>query len=288
MRKHRGKVSTPRSPALAGLIIGLFITLTIAMANYFWPQATAVKDALMISLVGVSVSVALSVRLKLSEISQSIADIERDAQGLAQIQQWAKKDSSVLNRYTELRKEIEELVVGTYRLKSIDEVFEDDVRSIDELRAGEVLRSTCPISTVSAKRAREQIADLRYLASIQAHIAAAQRGVDVTRIYLFRDIAAFGDDVIVAHLKDLAGKLRIEIILHSEARLREEFDYLVFGDRRVSVGVVGGNTGTVQAATVHSDRDTVERYIEKYGRLRTLAGSLEVTITKLQKFRARN
>ncbi len=288
MRKHRGKVSTSRSPALAGLIIGLFITLTIAMANYFWPQATAVKDALMISLVGVSVSVALSVRLKLSEISQSIADIERDAQGLAQIQQWAKKDSSVLTRYTELRKEIEELVAGTYRLKSIDEVFEDDVRSIDELRAGEVLGSTCPISTVSAKRAREQIADLRYLASIQAHIAAAQRGVDVTRIYLFRDIAAFGDDAIVAHLKDLAGKLRIEIILHSEARLREEFDYLVFGDRRVSVGVVGGDTGTVQAAIVHSDRDTVKRYIVKYGRLRTLASSLDVTIAKLQKHRARN
>ncbi|MEV7551928.1 hypothetical protein AB0N89_20095 [Amycolatopsis sp. NPDC089917] len=287
MRNRRGNSSTPKSPALAGLVIGLLITLVIATASYFWPQSSAVKDALLISLIGISVSVALSARLKLSEISQSMGDVERETQGFNQIQQLAKRDSAVLVRYTELRKEIDELVTGTYYLKSIDEVFEDDVRSIDDLRKGEVLRSTCPISTVSAKRAREQIADVRYLASIQAHIAAAQRGVDVTRVYLFKDIVAFGDDVMIAHLKDLATKIRIEIVLHSEARLREEFDYLVFGDRRVSVGVVGGDTGTVQSAIVHSNRDTVERYIEKYGRLATLASSLETTITKLQKHRTR-
>jgi hypothetical protein len=174
MRNHRGQISTPKSPALAGLVIGLFITLTIAMVSYFWPQSTAVKDALMISLIGISVSVALSARLKLSEISQSMADIERDTQGLTQIQQWAKRDSAVLNRYTELRKELDELVAGTYYVKSIDEVFEDDIRSIGELRKGEVLRSTCPISTVSAEQAREQITDLRYLASVEAHIAATR------------------------------------------------------------------------------------------------------------------
>nr|WP_042195575.1 hypothetical protein [Kibdelosporangium sp. MJ126-NF4]CEL22094.1 hypothetical protein [Kibdelosporangium sp. MJ126-NF4]CTQ92875.1 hypothetical protein [Kibdelosporangium sp. MJ126-NF4] len=286
MRNHRRQHPAPKSWALTSLIAGIFITLAVTLATYFWPQSAAVKDALLIALIGISVSVAMSGRLKLSEMSQSIDQLERDSQGLNRIQQWAKRDHVVLDRYNELRKELDELSAGKYRIRTIDEVFEDDVRSINELHKGEILRSTCPISMVSAQEARAQIADLRYLASVKAHIAAAQRGVEVTRVYLFRDLDAFGDDEIIQHLKMLDTKLRVRIVLHSTARLRDGFDYLVFGTRRVSIGDIGGTTGTVQAATIESNRDVVERYIEKYTQLLALADSLDETIAKLDKHRA--
>ncbi|WP_284749865.1 hypothetical protein [Amycolatopsis sp. RTGN1] len=246
------------------------ITVAVALVTFFWPQLDT-KIALILTLAGSAVSLTLSSRLELGEIKQSLAGLGLEPQRAAQIQQWAKSDRFVLTRYNELRKEMDDLASGIYQLRTIDSVFEDDVRSIDEMTANEVLRSTCPISTVSAEKARGQIADARYRASVKAHLAAAQRGVKVTRVYLFRDEGMFRDEVLLNHLKDLNKRIAVMVLLHDEAPQHEDFDYLIFGTRRVSVGVVGGVTGTVQSAIVYSDRQIVNDYIERYRRLTGLS-----------------
>ncbi len=263
--------STPHRPsANAVLLIGLAVTVAVALVTFFWPQLDT-KVALLLTLAGSAVSLALSSRLELGEIKQSLAGLGLEPQRAAQIQQWAKRDRFILARYNELRKEMDDLASGTYQLRTIDAVFEDDTRSIDEMTANEVLRSTCPVSTVSVEKARGQIEDARYRASIRSHIAAAQRGVKVTRVYLFRDEGMFTDEVLLDHLKKLNENIAVMVLLHDEAPQYEDFDYLVFGNRRVSVGVVGGVTGTVQSAVVYSDREKVEDYIERYRRLTGLS-----------------
>ena len=263
--------TTPQRPsANAVLLIGLAVTVAVALVTFFWPQLDT-KVALILTLAGAAVSLALSSRLELAEIKQSLTGLGLEPQRATQIQQWAKRDRFILARYNELRKEMDELASGIYQLRTIDAVFEDDIRSIDEMMANEVLRSTCPISTVSVEKARWQISDARYRASIKAHIAAAQRGVKVTRVYLFRDEGMFRDEVLLAHLKELNKKIAVMVLLHDEAPQYEDFDYLIFGNRRVSVGVVGGVTGTVQSAIVYSDRQIVDDYIERYRRLTGLS-----------------
>jgi hypothetical protein len=253
----------------------------VALVTFFWPQLDT-KIALILTLAGAAVSLTLSSRLELGEIKQTLAGLGLEPQRVAQIQQWARRDRFILTRYNELRKEMDDLASGIYQLRTIDSVFEDDIRSIDEMTANEVLRSTCPISTVSTEKARGQIADARYRASVRAHIAAAQRGVNVTRVYLFRDQGMFMDEVLLNHLKDLNKKITVMVLLHDEAPQHEDFDYLVFGTRRVSVGVVGGVTGTVQSAVVFSDHEVVDDYIERYRRLTELSVPFVEALRRLE------
>lgn len=248
------------------LLIGLAVTVAVALVTFFSPQSDT-KIALIVTLVGLSVSLTLNSRLELAEIKQNLADLGLEPRRAAKIERWAKGDRFVRTRHNELKKELEDLAAGSYQLRTIDAVFDDDVRSINELTANEVLRSTCPISVVSVEKARGQIADGRYQNSVEAHIAAARRGVEVTRVYLFRDEEMFKDKVLLRHLKELSEKISVRVLLHDRTPQRENFDYLVFGNRRVSVGVIDGGNGTVQSAVVYSDRDIVDEYIERYGRL---------------------
>jgi hypothetical protein len=96
MNSQRQRNVVPRrQPAIIGLMIGLGLTITIALISYFWPQSDSVKIALLVSLVGISVSVSLNGRLKLGEIEQGIGSLSRDSQSFVQIQQWAKRDSFI-------------------------------------------------------------------------------------------------------------------------------------------------------------------------------------------------
>ncbi len=166
--------------------------------------------------------------------------------------------------------------MGRYQVRSIASLYLDDIRSIQALNHGERLLSTCPVSTASASHVAAQFGDAHYLASLNAHVAAAKRGVFVTRIYLFKSRDYLDYPAVAAHLTHLSTtKLDARLIFRDETRIEGPFDFLVFGKRKVSVGVVDPDTGTVNSAIVYADQDTIRFYEREYEKLRILSASVK-------------
>ena len=105
-RTRRGPLNTSLPPptprhrpsANAVLLIGLAVTVVVALVTFFWPQPDT-KIALILTLAGAAVSLTLSGRLELGEIKQSLAGLGLEPQRAAQIQQWAKHQAGRMPQF---------------------------------------------------------------------------------------------------------------------------------------------------------------------------------------------
>jgi hypothetical protein len=115
-----------------------------------------------------------------------------------------------------------------------------------------------------------------YLATIGAHCEAAKRRVSVTRIYYFKNREFFDPSKMREHLSALKNAgIDIQVTFLSEVTLEPDYDFLVFGGRKVSVGVIDPATGKVWSARASIIPRDVNAYIEKYQRLKELSQPID-------------
>lgn len=268
-------MSSRRSPlSLVTLIVGTVITAGSAIAAYFFADSIAVLAALLIAMIGAVITLVLDQRVKLAELENLATERNTAALLEAEIDRLARVDGTFRTKYAELQSEMADLARGIYRIRTLTSVYQDDIRTIDRLRAGEVLLSTCPITPSSGAEAIRQVTDPAYTESIRAHVDAAERGVRVTRIYLLRDLQLFLHAALARHLVELEQSgVDVRVILRDETILDGQFDFLVFGSDKVSVGVAEPGAGTVSGAIVYTDPTTVQSYVEEYAKLRVMSTS---------------
>jgi hypothetical protein len=256
-------------------LIGVVLTLAACTAPYFLKSHNLVMDDLIIGTMGITLTIVCEIRVKLSELEHDAFAVLTQSEEAKRIRENDYKDDFFSRKHDELRREISELAAGVYHVGPEADIYADDVRSIDALRKGEQLLSTCPISQVSKETALHHISDEHYRASIASHLAAAKRGVAVTRIYFFRSKSYFDQPEMKAHLSELANaKIDIRVAFLDKVQLGPEIDFLVFGDRKVSRGVVDPGTGKVWSARASIVPQEVASYIKKYHSLKKVATSL--------------
>jgi uncharacterized protein YceH (UPF0502 family) len=230
------------------LALGLLV-LVFTAACELWFRLADLDEKF--SNLGEKVDTALIVAAREKHIAENVSANQR-------------KDSFFQQRYKELREEIDELSSGKYHIRSLDELYHDDIRSIEELRPGEQLLSLCPVSS-ELEEIQEQFSAPSYIASLRAHQTAFARGVKVTRVYRFKDEQLFGMPEIRGHLSELAAsKIDARVVFEDRTPGKvENFDFLVFGDKKVSIGKLGTDR-KISGAEVDIDPDRVKNYQKKY------------------------
>lgn len=271
---HRPEGGGTLSMSRALVFVTAVLAVVVALVAFLVPQATVAQFGLSVALVGIAITLIVEVIQRLSELEDRLANrlsaIEKLAstEGVSpatdkRVLEWTKRDGSLALHYSTFKQELDRMTRGTYSLRSLEEVFRDDVASISGLRSGDTLRSTCPMPP-DVQAALAYVKTRNYLATIAAHEQAAARGVTVVRIYEFKDRTVFNDPTINQHICDLAQKFQVRALFRSEARIVDDWDFLVFGHKKVSVGEIDPDESTPMAAEVHFDPAVVQKYISNY------------------------
>jgi hypothetical protein len=261
--------------------VGVVLTITIVVIAFRWPQSPEVTSIMIAGLIGVVITIGLELWVKLEELEKQVADGFSDVGSGAKIRANGIKDDFFNKKYDKLKSEINDLAFGKYEIPTLDEVYEDDIRTIRLLRRGEWLLSTCPITSTSKETALAQISEDRYKVTMEEHKSAAERGVKVTRIYAFRDRSIFDQSELQSHLSELSkSKMEIRILFRNKIPPHAKFDFLVFGKKKVSIGIIDPDTGKVRAAIVYVDRKNVEDYTGEYEKLKLVSPPLDELLSE--------
>lgn len=177
-----------------------------------------------------------------------------------------KGDQVFVKRYNELLNQIKELSEGRYTIHTSYNVYLDDRENIALLQEGEKLRSTC---VISKEDATAQIKDKFYEMSIEQHLKAARNKIDVTRIYVFPDQKTFEMEEIKKDLDRLTNSgLKVRIIFRDDIKTRGidqiDLDFLVFDQKKVSVGEIDPKDGTIKKAHIFIEPEIVKKYIRDF------------------------
>lgn len=131
------------------------------------------------------------------------------------------------------------------------------------------------------QNAINHISESNYTASIEAHLSAVKRGVVAIRIYLFDERRSFDQDTIKNHLVELAnGGLKILILFRDEGHNPiNEDDFLVFGNKKVSVGKLNQTSKIVYSSIVYYNPSKVIEYIMKYDTLTSRSHKIQDLIS---------
>jgi hypothetical protein len=266
MRRTRSGLS------VTTIAIGTAVTAGSAVAAYFYAESASVLAALLITMSGITMTLILDHRVKLAEIERLVVDGNTTASIGAEVERLARIDDVFRIKHAELQSEMADLARGIYRIRTLTSLYQDDIRSIERLRSGDILLSTCPVTPASTTEAMRQVTTPEYKESMRAHLDAVKRGVQVTRIYLLRDIDLFLHPPLTKHLLELEkGGLDIRVILRDQTILDGRFDFLVFGSTKVSVGVAEPGAGTVSGAIVYTDPITIRTHVDEYSKLRVMS-----------------
>jgi hypothetical protein len=262
------------------LLVGTLLSLATGVVAFVWPRSIETTLSFVLGLLGVLITLTLDHRLKIGELEDSA---DRGVEWLRTENQIRKlaadRDQRLSERYDELLREVSELAQGTYRVHTLSKVYLDDIRSIRMLDRDEVLLSTCPISVESIDAVLTQISDPHYKASMAAHADAASRGVKVTRLYLFKARTLATNARVLGHLQELDTKgIDVRVLLRDEVTFDGEFDYVIFGNRKVSVGAIDPDTGLVTGVHVHTENRLVESYKERYREMLSVSRSLDQVV----------
>jgi hypothetical protein len=243
---------------------GYFVSLIAGIIAAIFGSDTIITLAIILALMGILFSQSLDIR---SLIQDTKDQIEKESPWLDMVQkiqnEW-KHDQSAHLRYLALVSELREMAGGIFTVHSLAEVYRDDMRRIGRLRKGEVLRSSCPITTASAEEVRRQISDHNYLGTLREHAAASKRGVEVRRLYLLRNREDLSPELL-AHLRSIPNaEHQIRIIFREKKDRALNFDFLVFGDHTVSTGIIDVDTGVCDGTRITCNVVAVKSAIEQF------------------------
>src|SRR6516165_129158 len=130
--------------SITTISIGLSLTLAIALITFLWPKSTLVVDSLFIALIGIAITLAFELRLKLIEVEHLIADSISERSKLQRIIEHSQRDVFFSRRFLEVEEEINDLAMGRYQIQALSALYDNDINSINLLRQGDRLFSTCP------------------------------------------------------------------------------------------------------------------------------------------------
>ena len=205
---------------------------------------------------------------KLLHMSEKLHDMTLLAKSADYIS--STQDEIYRERYRNVILELEDLSNGRYQLNSLSEVYDDDIRSMKQLRQRESLDSMCPVQG-NSNDALRHFNNKFFMASMEAHYQAAKDGVSVRRIYIFEISETAKQDFVIDHFEKCAQRnCKIHYILLDDERFQDAKDlprdFIIFGERKVSVGRVGQDS-RVSGGDVYADQYSVERYRREYERL---------------------
>jgi hypothetical protein len=253
---------------------GTVVSLLVAVLSGFFFDAKIGFQIGLIAEVLTSVSVLW---VRVSEVEITISDDISRVLDLANLYRKVAEldDPLFTEKYKQLIWNLGELSEGRYDLLTIEQVYEDDTRSIDMMQSNETLRSICPIARDS-DAAIQQISNKSYLASIKSHIDAANKGVRVIRIYALLDNELFNVNELRSHFDELVTqKVEVYLVFHGDPKFRLtqtiDLDFLIFGDRKVSIGKIDPRTEVVSGSHVETNHTTVEKYTRDYNTLLRIA-----------------
>jgi hypothetical protein len=255
---------------IAGTVVSLLVAV---LSGIFFDAKTGVLTGLIAEVL-TSVSVLW---VRVSEVEKTVTDdISRVLDLVGLYRKVAELDDPLFTeKYKRLLWDLRELSEGRYDLLTLEQVYEDDTRSIEMMQPNEILRSICPLAR-DPDAARQQISNKSYLASIKAHVDAAKRGVRVIRIYAFLDNALYEIQEIRSHLDGLVDAgVEVHVVFHGDPKFRHtqsiDMDFLLFGDRKVSIGKIDPRTEIVSGTRVDTNRTAVEKYTRDYNTLLRIA-----------------
>jgi hypothetical protein len=247
----------------------LSIVLGLLLANHFPSPYQYVIGLLSEILV-----VALSLGMLLYELNTRVLLAIRDRDILVAAADFAATsgDPCFRNRLQDIRHQLAELSIGRYALSDLHAVYSDDIESIKILTAGQKLCSMCPVGGGPADVAL-QFSNKSFTASMDEHYNAAEhRQVIVERIYVFERQRLLVDVAECrSHLDEAAGrKVNVRLIFLDDPRFGHALtlprDFIIFGENKVSVGLIGENS-RVDGAAVSAERDTILSYRRKFEQL---------------------
>lgn len=257
-----------------GTVFAILLGLVSSLA------AQGVYESVMLALTSELIVLIMSVASMILELRGQIFGWLNDMVLLIRSANYisSTEDEIFSEKYRDVITQLEELSVGRYRISSINNVYDDDIRSIRQLHRGESLYSMCPVPG-GVKNAKSQLNNPNLQASMQAHYDAKEKGVTVHRIYVFEKSNTYSDSSIQEHLKEVKRKgVAVYIILLDDPLQIDAqelpSDFILFGNRKVSVGRIGQGS-RVSGGDVFADKQSVETYGREYERLLRIALEFE-------------
>jgi hypothetical protein len=266
-----------KSIALVAAILGTAISLAVGVvvANQFGSPYQYIIG-LLSELVVVIFSIGSLGYESIEKIINSIKTLSgslTESALLAKANDMVERagDPAFRSRYSEIKQALIGISNGHYSIPDLAGVYADDVETINSMRSGDVLKSMCPVGGV-VRQAEHQFLNRSFGASMQAHYSAVSRGAVVQRIYIFESRNVIEKSKICrSHLNEACSKgIAVRIIILDEKPF--EFaghmphDFVIFSERKVSVGRVGSNS-RVDGADVHFDEISIRDYLATYQRL---------------------
>jgi hypothetical protein len=257
--------------SLTALVCGTFlsIALSLLLANHFSSPYQYILGLLSELLV-----VVLSLGLLIYELNVRVLQAIQDRDILVAAADFAATtpDHCFQNRLRDIRHQLTELSMGRYALSDLRAVYSDDIESIKILTAGQKLCSMCPVGGEPQDVAL-QFSNKSFTASMDEHYDAAERRhVLVERIYVFEKQRLLTDvPECRAHLDEASSrKVNVRLIFLDDPRFGHALtlprDFIIFGDNKVSVGLIGENS-RVDGAAVSAEQETILYYRGKFDQL---------------------
>lgn len=256
------------------LLIGTLISVVAGVITYFLKglyeciQVTLVAETLVLLLSVLSGQIAVNadsirhnerVVTLLSEMKKIVAASSVINETVIEME--TTHDPIVNGLYKDLMAKLGALSDGMYELSTIEDVYRDDAESIAQMNAGDILRSTCPLDKDNPEA---QINHKGFQESVIAHINAAKSGVDVRRLYLVTDRSTIYKPAVVAHLGYLHNNdVAVRVLCLPDANNTEgilNHDCLIFGTRKVSVGITDGTGWLIKGASIVCSEYAVETH----------------------------
>lgn len=256
--------------ASAVLIGGTFFAIGVGVASAVFSQTP--YESISLALMAEIITVGLSIIIMLTELHGHIANWFRDhsVQHRASMMVSDLNDPEFRIRYRSCIAQLGKLANGSYKVETLGDLYNDDILSIDRMIKNSRLSSMCPVPG-NEKQANTQLTDMNFVASVESHIKAVSRGVDVHRIYVFSSTSTFQEPVCMNHLRKVKNKrIDVRIILLDDERYSDAkkmpSDFIIFGSSKVSVGLLGPSSKVV-GGVVYSDAESVNEWQREYERL---------------------
>lgn len=232
------KTGQPAVSYVAAAVIA--ISGFLASTEFF--KTTDVESFVVGAFLGLS-SILISMHYTLIVEKEKISNLLQEYDIIAKSYVFANEygDLTYRNKLEELIHQLNNLSIGKYSLHSLEDVYDDNISSFNESSRGEELFSVCPMASDPAA-AVEQVGKPSFKKSMNSHAAAAERGVDVTRVYRFNNREILEIPEIKSHISEMVGrKVRVGYIFESDNRFNSRFqmDFILFGKSKVSVGRLG-------------------------------------------------
>lgn len=171
----------------------------------------------------------------------------------------------VIYKFKTLLDELEYLKRGIVKVRLRDEVYEIDKRILKSLGQGENFFATVPIvSSIEETNIylKAQFDSFFFKKYIDEQSLAVRRGVHVERLYMFNKREEFDSQESKKHFHDLHQRgiiikyVILDEIDKADRRRFQNYDFIIFGNRRFSVGEPGS---TLSLMPTKYDTDEAER-----------------------------